>query len=68
MALRKKLKTLREIRKEKGMTLADIFKETKIWMATLSGIENGYFNPDEDKKKKIAKFLRVKVDSVDWGG
>ena len=66
MALRKKLKTLKQIRKEKNITLADVFKETRIWIATLSGIENGYFTPNEEKKKKIAKVLKVSVNSIDW--
>ena len=33
MALKKALKTIREIRDEKNITQADIFKETKIWIA-----------------------------------
>ncbi len=66
MPLRKKLKTLKEIRKEKAIVLGDVFKATKIWMAKLSGIENGHFEATEEEKKKIAKFLRVKVDSISW--
>ncbi len=67
MVLKKALRTIREVRNEKNITQADIFKETKIWIAKISGIENGYFQASEKEKKKIAKVLKVSVNSVDWG-
>lgn len=67
MKLKKKLKSLRKTRKSQGITLADVYKKTKIWMAKLSGIENGYFKATEAEKKKIARVLKVAVGSIDWG-
>lgn len=67
MALQKGLKTLKEVRDEKNITQADIFKETKIWIAKISGIENGYFQPTDKEKSMIARVLKVSVKSIDWG-
>jgi transcriptional regulator with XRE-family HTH domain len=67
MALQKGLKTLREVRNEKNITQADIFKETNIWIAKISGIENGYFKATDEEKNRIVKVLKVSVKSIDWG-
>ncbi len=67
MTLEKELKTVKQLRFEKGITQADIYNKTTIWMSKISGIENGYLAATEEEKKKIAKFLKVRVDSIDWG-
>lgn len=67
MTLQKELKTLKQLRFEKDVTQADIYNKTAIWMSKLSGIENGYLVATEDEKKKIAKVLKVGVNSIDWG-
>ncbi|KKM13578.1 hypothetical protein LCGC14_1714770 [marine sediment metagenome] len=67
MVLQKELKTLRNIRREKNVTQIQIFKKTKIWMSKISGIENGFLKANNEEKKLIARFLKVPVNSIDWG-
>ena len=66
MGLKKKLKTVRVTRKGMGVTQPDIYRATQIWMSKISMIESGHVVATEEEKKKIAKFLKVKVDNIDW--
>ena len=67
MGLEKTLKTISQLRFEKDVTQADLYRKTQIWMSKISGIENGYLKATEEEKKKIAKVLKVSVDTIEWG-
>lgn len=62
--------TLREARFLKGLNQYDLSLKTGISQSKISLIENGYLNPKEQEKKKIARALRFPVDKLfgDNGG
>ncbi len=53
---------LKEARFKKGKSQIQLFKETSIWPSKISYIENGYWNPSEVEKEKLAKALGVERD------
>jgi len=54
-----KMNRLKEERFKKSKTQIQLFKETGIWPSKISYIENGYWNPSEKEKKKLARALGV---------
>lgn len=50
---------LREARFKKRKSQLQLFKQTGIWPSKISYIENGYWNPSEKEKKKLARALGV---------
>ena len=53
---------LKEARFKKGKSQLQLFKETNIWPARISYIENGRWNPSEKEKIKLADALNVEED------
>ena len=56
--------TLREVRFFKKFNQWDISVKTGIPQSKISLFENGYLEPKEDEKKKIAKVLGYKVSEI----
>lgn len=54
-------KRIKELRKEKGLSLKDLSKRTGISISFLSDIENRRSNPSLDRLKDIAKGLDTTV-------
>ena len=52
---------LREIRKAKGISQAQLFGMTKIWPSSIGFIERNFWDPSFDVKRRLAKALRVRV-------
>ena len=50
---------LKQLRKEKDITLKEMSKEVGINISTISNYENGYSVPKPDKLKKLASFFDV---------
>jgi len=57
-----KMNRLKEARFKKRKSQIQLFKETGIWPSKISYIENGYWNPSEEEKEKLAKALGVKKE------
>lgn len=53
---------LKEARFKKGKSQLQLFKETNIWPARISYIENGRWNPTEREKIKLSNALGVDKD------
>jgi len=54
---------VRQIRRKREMTQADLMKESGIYFSTISRIERGYVKPSEKQKERLAQALRV---SKNW--
>jgi DNA-binding XRE family transcriptional regulator len=59
-----KIMSLFEYRAKKRLTQWDVRKATGIHQSKISLIENGYVNPSEDEKIKIATALGVNVKEI----
>lgn len=55
-------KRLRELRKEKGLTMKELGEMFGVSEATISLYENGKRTPNDALKKKLADFFKVSVD------
>ena len=53
---------IKEARFKKRKSQIQLFKETGIWPSKISYIENGYWNPSEAEKTKLANCLDVEKD------
>lgn len=53
---------LRELRKDRGMTQADLAKELSFAPLTISAYERGRSVPDDATKVKIAKIFNISLD------
>lgn len=53
---------LRELRKDRGMTQADLAKELSFAPLTISAYERGHSVPDDATKVKIAKIFNISLD------
>jgi transcriptional regulator with XRE-family HTH domain len=58
---------IREIRKAKKLTLADVSERTGVSIAYLSDIERGNRNGSEATRQRIAGVLNVSVDDLKGG-
>lgn len=56
------MNNLRKARLRADKTQLRLMKETGIYFATISRIENGWLEPTSKQKEKLAKALRVKKD------
>ncbi len=52
---------LREIRKAKGISQAQLFGMTKIWPSSIGFIERNFWDPGLDVKRRLARALRVRI-------
>lgn len=50
---------IKELRKQKGVTMQKMALETGIKKPTISNYENGYSNPNREKTKIIADYFNV---------
>lgn len=50
---------IKELRKQKGVTMEEMFLDTGIKKPTISNYENGYSNPNREKTKIIADYFNV---------
>jgi len=55
---------LKEARFKRGLTQFDLRLKTGINQATISHFERGYLIPNDEKKRKLAKALRVKLNEL----
>ena len=55
---------LKEARFKTGKTQIQLFRDTGIWPSRISYIENGYMNPTEEEKSKLANALGIEVAKV----
>ncbi len=55
-------KRLRELRKEKGLTMKELGEMLGVSEATISLYESGKRTPNDELKKKLADFFKVSVD------
>lgn len=53
---------LRELRKDRGMTQADLAEKLSLSPLTISAYECGRSSPDDDVKIKIAQIFNVSLD------
>lgn len=53
---------LREARLKVDKSQLQLMKETGIYYATISRIEQGWLKPSEEQKKKLADALNVKIN------
>jgi len=53
---------LREARLKVDKSQLQLMKETGIYYATISRIEQGWLKPSEKQKKKLADALNVKIN------
>ena len=53
---------LRELRKDRGMTQADLARELSFAPLTISAYERGRSVPDDATKVKIAKLFNISLD------
>jgi transcriptional regulator with XRE-family HTH domain len=53
---------LKEARFKRNKSQLELYQEIGIWPSKISYIENGYWNPSEEEKEKLAKALGVKKD------
>lgn len=57
--------TVWQTRTNKGMSLREVAKQTRIHASTINRIENGIIrNPTERTKTRLAKWLGRSVDSI----
>jgi len=56
------MNNLRKARLKVDKSQLQLMKETGIYFATISKIENGWIKPTSEQKKKLAKALGVKKD------
>ena len=61
---KKMISKVRKRRLLKGLTLDNIFIQTKIDISKLSRIERGIFKPSEKEKKLISKALKAKAEEL----
>lgn len=59
------MKNLRELRKEKGMTLADVSELTGIALYTISMVERGKHNPTAKVKRKLQRLFDEQINWLD---
>lgn len=58
------METIREIRRRKGWSQADLARESGIGQDTISGIETGRHNPRPSTLRKIAQAFDVEVEDL----
>jgi len=56
------MNNLRKARLRADKSQLQLMKETGIYFATISRIENGWLKPTSEQKRKLAKALRVEKD------
>ncbi len=56
------MNNLRKARLRADKSQLQLMKETHIYFATISRIENGWLKPSDKQKNKLAKALKVKAD------
>lgn len=56
------MNNLRKARLKADKSQLQLMKETGIYFATISRIENGWLEPKDEQKKKLAKALGVEED------
>jgi len=56
------MNNLRKARLRADKSQLQLMKETGIYFATISRIENGWLKPKSEQKRKLAKALKVKTD------
>jgi transcriptional regulator with XRE-family HTH domain len=56
------LKRIRDLRKERGLTQAELAKVLKVSARTIGFYETGERDPDTDTLKKLADFFCVSID------
>lgn len=55
---------LEKIRKERGLTQADLVAALKISRQTISSIENGRYNPSLELAFEIAIFFNLSIEEI----
>jgi transcriptional regulator with XRE-family HTH domain len=55
---------VREARFHKRMSQMLLFRKTGIWPSRISYIENGYMEPNDKEKQKLAKALEVEIEEL----
>lgn len=56
------MNNLRKARLRADKSQLQLMKETGIYFATISRIENGWLKPSDKQKKRLAKALKVKPE------
>lgn len=59
-----KAKTLRELRKERRLTVREVSEGSGIAFSTYTAYEYEYRSPSIEAAKKLAAFYKVKVDDI----
>lgn len=58
--------TMKEWRNQKNITQEELARETGISYSSILAYDNGYRMPPVDKAIKIAQYIGVPVEKVDW--
>lgn len=62
------MKTLKELRKEKGKTLKEVADDLGIKLQELSRWEVTNLKPNLDNVDKLLEYYKVKYEDVNWRG